>query len=126
MVDELIRYSSKRPFHNGSCHMTTDGPIEELHVFADKIGLKRQWFQKHKIVDHYDLTPKMRAKAIAAGAVEVGWRDQAMARRAKQKAAAVDLAVDAAERRTPLPAESTKQTGIGPRRPVCSGWEGTK
>jgi hypothetical protein len=88
MVDELIRYpNARRPFHTGSCHMTTDGPIGELHAFAQRIGLRREWFQEHKIMDHYDLTPKMRAKAIAAGAVEVGWRVQAMARRAKRKAA---------------------------------------
>lgn len=53
-----------------SCHMITDGNIEELHQFAGKIGLKRSWFQgppKHRHA-HYDLTPHKRAAAIAAGA----------------------------------------------------------
>lgn len=36
-------------------HLVTDGPMEELHVFAEKIGLKRTWFQAKKRFPHYDL-----------------------------------------------------------------------
>ena len=48
------------------CHLIADTD-EELHEFAAKIGMLRYWFQG----DHYDLTPKRRAAAVAAGAVEV-------------------------------------------------------
>lgn len=27
------------------CHMWTDGDLEELHEFAESLGLKRAWFQ---------------------------------------------------------------------------------
>ena len=60
------------------CHMATDGPIEELHEFAARIGLKLTWFQS-KSLPHYGLTAYMRKKAVAAGAVEV--RGPELARR---------------------------------------------
>ncbi len=59
-----------------SCHMLTDGPMEELHAMAEAIGLKRAWFQKSPPASfpHYDLTPSRRAAAVAAGAVELDRR----------------------------------------------------
>jgi len=39
-------------------HLFTDGNIEELHEFAQKIGLKREWFQNKKLLKHYDLIGK--------------------------------------------------------------------
>lgn len=55
-----------------SCHMFTDNPdLAELHAFAAQIGMKREWFQPHKVAPHYDLTPKRRAHAVQLGAVEV-------------------------------------------------------
>lgn len=82
MVDELrVWPHAKRPFHNGSCHLTTDGPIEELHAFAARIGMRRAWFQPHPLAPHYDLTPRRRADALAKGAVDVGARAQARQRR---------------------------------------------
>jgi hypothetical protein len=55
-----------------SCHMFAgpEDPLEELHVFAERIGLKRRWFQE-KSTPHYDLTPARRRAAVAAGAVEL-------------------------------------------------------
>lgn len=48
--------------------------LEELHVFAKKIGLKRCWFQgtrRHRF-PHYDLTtPHKSEVAIQSGAVFV-------------------------------------------------------
>lgn len=59
-----------------SCHMFTDGSdIEELHRFAERIGMRRAWFQPHRIAPHYDLTPSRRAMAIKLGAIEVGRRE---------------------------------------------------
>ena len=50
-------------------HMYADTP-SELHALADRIGLKRSWFQDtgHGL-PHYDLTDGKRAQALAAGAV---------------------------------------------------------
>jgi hypothetical protein len=55
----------------------------ELHAFAKRIGLKREWFQCHSKIHtgvappwlwHYDVTDSKRAAALAAGAeLLVGW-----------------------------------------------------
>jgi hypothetical protein len=56
------------------CHLWADTG-GELHAMAAKLGLKPEWFQQRKGFPHYDLTPGMRLKAIAAGAVERSLRD---------------------------------------------------
>lgn len=83
MVDELRVWPNARHrcFRDGSCHLSTDGPIEELHAFAQRIGLRRAWFQEHRLMPHYDLSPKRREAALAAGAVFVPGLVQARARR---------------------------------------------
>lgn len=54
------------------CHMITDDPtFNELHAMADEIGVARRWFQG----DHYDIAKTKRDLAIAAGAVEITWRE---------------------------------------------------
>lgn len=52
-----------------SCHMAAD-TLEELHAFAYRMGLKREWFQD-KSIPHYDLTEKMRNRAVRMGAKEL-------------------------------------------------------
>lgn len=70
-VDPLMWHGWRvRGRHIKSCHMFTDGEIEELHLFAEKIGMKRAWFQNNRI-PHYDLTPQRRRVAVAAGAKEL-------------------------------------------------------
>ncbi len=93
IVDDLKPWhgrakSGGRWFGNGkeSCHMTTDGPIEELHVFAEKIGMRRAWFQDHPILPHYDLTPSRRVAAVRAGAVEMRGTDMLRAYKAAKAA----------------------------------------
>lgn len=55
----------------GGGHMlTTD--IDELHEMAAAIGLKKQWFQDKRF-PHYDMQASKRRKAIARGAVEIGF-----------------------------------------------------
>lgn len=79
-VDELVpRPSAKlKIFRAGSCHLAANGysdaHLEALHKFAARIGLKRQYFQLHKLAPHYDLTIGKRARAVAAGATEVSTR----------------------------------------------------
>ncbi|MEX3967319.1 DUF4031 domain-containing protein [Paraburkholderia sp. EG286B] len=56
------------------CHMIADTD-EELHAMADRIGVARRWWQappKHD--SHYDIALSKRAIAIAAGAIEITWR----------------------------------------------------
>lgn len=57
-------------------HMLATGEAE-LHAMANRIGVDRAHFQG----DHYDVCQKMRARAVAAGAVEITQRDAAMVRR---------------------------------------------
>lgn len=49
------------------CHMVADTP-EELHAFAQRIGLRRSWAQDEGRFLHYDLTKSRRRRAITAGA----------------------------------------------------------
>lgn len=56
--------------YNESCHLVGDTE-EELHSFAKKLGLKRQWFQQRHKLSHYDLNKSKRAKAVEMGAIEV-------------------------------------------------------
>ena len=82
-VDPLMRHGWViRGKATPSCHMWTDGDLEELHVLAASIGLKRSWFQpaeRPRGLDHYDLTPSKRAAAVVAGAVELDRRDTVLA-----------------------------------------------
>ena len=62
-------------------HLFADSQ-DELHAFAECIGLRRSWFQPGKPVGgkpsrlwHYDVTDAMRARAIATGAQPVGVRE---------------------------------------------------
>lgn len=54
-------------------HLVIDGerPVELLHQFAARIGLKPQWFQG----DHYDLTTPLAAeRAVGCGATLIDMR----------------------------------------------------
>jgi len=82
---------------SSACHLYADG-ADELHAFAVAIGLNRSWFQDRPRFPHYDLTERMRARAVAAGATEQTCREVAewlRARRAKP-ARRVDASVVAA------------------------------
>ena len=63
------RNAQARRHGNQWCHLLCDESLDELHAFAQSIGLKREYFQR-SVVPHYDLTPSKRAKAVKAGAVE--------------------------------------------------------
>ncbi len=78
-VDDLVAWpqppkpGAERFFGNGklSCHLLTDGPMEELHRFAALLGMRRAWFQEEldPRLGHYDLTPILRERALALGAI---------------------------------------------------------
>lgn len=73
--------SEKWP-HGMACHMFTDAlmdNMEVLHKFAESVGLKREWFQyRPGKLPHYDLTAKMRTRAVLLGAMALT-REEAVA-----------------------------------------------
>lgn len=79
-VDEIREWPTKiRCFKGGSAHLMAD-TLDELHAFAKRLGLKREWFQNHPMHPHYDLTPGKHAQAVALGASLVSAREQAKKR----------------------------------------------
>lgn len=65
------------------CHMFAD-TIAELHEMADKIGMRRAWFQPLSF-PHYDVAKGRRAHAVRLGAIEVDRRQGFEIRRALRK-----------------------------------------
>lgn len=49
------------------CHLVADS-IDELHTFAARLGLKREWFQERTMYPHYDVTVSVKERALAMGA----------------------------------------------------------
>lgn len=44
--------------------------LEELHDFANHLGLQRRWFQNRGRYPHYDVTVAVRLKALRMGAID--------------------------------------------------------
>ncbi|HEU0185119.1 MAG TPA: DUF4031 domain-containing protein [Blastocatellia bacterium] len=55
-------------------HLVSDTSLEELHLFAESLGLQREWFQE-KSIPHYDLTGKVYELALEQGATLVSSRE---------------------------------------------------
>ncbi len=51
------------------CHMVADTK-GELHEMADKLGLRREWFQDGSR-PHYDVSKGKRKLAVELGAIEI-------------------------------------------------------
>ena len=51
-------------------HLMAD-TLDELHAFADRLGLPRRAFQDKTSGAHYDVTAPLRERAIALGAVAI-------------------------------------------------------
>jgi hypothetical protein len=64
-----------------NCHLTSDVSAEELHRFAQRLGLRRDWAsdvrQPKSSVLHYDLVASKRSLAITRGAVALTRREWA-------------------------------------------------
>ena len=43
----------------------------ELHAMAKRLGLRREWFQQHPRLPHYDIVPSKRTLALSLGAKAV-------------------------------------------------------
>jgi hypothetical protein len=75
-VDQLYDYGWRL---GASCQMIADS-LDELHALANRVGLRRSWFQAPPKASfpHYDLTESRRTKAIALGAVSLSRREFVM------------------------------------------------
>jgi hypothetical protein len=65
------------------CHMWS-ADLQALHTMAEKIGMRREWFQDRPGFPHYDLLPTRRAAALKLGAIERSLRDWLRAQRAQK------------------------------------------
>lgn len=84
-VDDWQQRAKVGQFTARWSHLMVDpeGDLDELHVFAARVGLRREWFQdKPWPRAHYDVTEKLRQRAIAFGAVPITWREAARLRTA--------------------------------------------
>lgn len=52
-------------------HLVSDSSYDELHVFAERLGLPPRAFHS----DHYDVPEEVRGDALALGAVAVDGRE---------------------------------------------------
>jgi hypothetical protein len=69
-VDHAFAYGEWGRWSGGG-HLQADSP-EELQAFAERLGLRREWFQSkpgRPENDHYDLTRAGRARALELGAI---------------------------------------------------------
>lgn len=70
-VDEMsVCIPNKRWPYTRACHLVADS-VEELQEFAIRLGMHPSWFQNKPELPHYDLTTRMRQKAVRMGAIEL-------------------------------------------------------
>lgn len=67
--DAAVVWKGKKRFHLGATS------VDELHRFADSIGINRCWFHAGARHPHYDVTESQRAAALLAGAQAVTSRE---------------------------------------------------
>lgn len=78
----LVRERAARHGHRW-CHLWCDpGDEIALHRLAEGLGLRLDWYQHHRVQDHYDLTPLKRDEALRLGAQPMNLRTW-LARRAR-------------------------------------------
>ena len=87
LVDPIREYNTGPRGWPYWCHMATDnlsdGGLEELHAYAQALGLRREWFQNHPRHPHYDLPPDKRDLALRMGAQAVSSKE--LVRRCSRK-----------------------------------------
>ncbi|MGH3828234.1 MAG: DUF4031 domain-containing protein [Pseudonocardiaceae bacterium] len=75
-VDDIRIPATVGPYTSRWSHLFTDSEdLTELHELAHSIGLRRSWFQNKAPGAHYDVTDRLRHRAIHAGARPISWRD---------------------------------------------------
>jgi hypothetical protein len=72
-VDDMRMPARVGRFNARWSHLLADTD-EELHAFADQLGLRRSWHQKPgTAISHYDVTDTKRELAIRLGAVPINY-----------------------------------------------------
>lgn len=87
-VDDMYRYPMGQFRRMKMSHMVADTE-QELLEFADRLGLKREWYQG----DHFDVSMTVRAKAIKLGAVEITLKELSHMHAQKRRARAAAMTV---------------------------------
>lgn len=74
-VDPPLPYPhlGRRTGHLLWCHLLAD-ERDELHDFADRLGVDRRRFQDHLVRWHYDIPQALRLRAVRLGALAVDRR----------------------------------------------------
>lgn len=72
--------SAGEQFGHRWCHLWSED-LDALHSMAERLGMRREWFQDRPGFPHYDLPPFRREAALAHGAVEHSLKDWLRARR---------------------------------------------
>lgn len=77
LVDVITTHEAPGLRYNRWSHLVSTTGEAELHDFAARLGLRRDWAQLRPKASqaHYDVTPPKRALAIRLGAREVAGRD---------------------------------------------------
>lgn len=97
-VDDWRQRARLGPVTSRWSHLIADGE-DELHKFAERLGLRRAWFQfddRHPHRGHYDVPEHVRRRAIELGARPVTWRELGALLRARRVSAAGPVGLDAA------------------------------
>lgn len=75
MPDIIFDTPFKSVYNYSWCHLSAE-TLDVLHEFADKIGLKTEWFQDKPGLPHYDIkSDEIREKALSLGARQVERKD---------------------------------------------------
>ena len=70
-VDDMRMQATVRGISTRWSHLMADTD-EELHAFAARLGLRREWAQyPGTCMSHYDVSKNKRLQAIAAGAISI-------------------------------------------------------
>ena len=100
-LDDWRQSARLGPVDDRWSHLVADTD-EELHAFAARLGMRREWFQ-HKAgrphQAHYDVPDRARQLALVLGAVPVSWRQMGRMMR-ERRAAAADRGGGTVPRRT--------------------------
>ncbi|MDD5649698.1 MAG: DUF4031 domain-containing protein [Candidatus Nanoarchaeia archaeon] len=72
--DQLSDINKRYDLFTKWSHLFSDNDEKELHDFALKLGLKKEWFKNIKNFPHYDIVESKRKLAIQLGAREINLR----------------------------------------------------
>lgn len=76
VIVRVLRGENMTIYYDKIGHLVSDSSLEELHSFAQSLGLRKEWFQDHPKHPHYDLTTeRIKNKAKKLGAKKVSSKE---------------------------------------------------